>query len=34
MVHHGWLATQCEVSDWQGSKEAAKVVAPAEVELS
>jgi hypothetical protein len=34
LVHHGWRATQCELAAWSGSKAAARVVAPAEVELS
>jgi hypothetical protein len=33
LVHHGWQATKAEVPKWSGSDEAAKVVAPAEVEL-
>ena len=33
MVHHGWLATRCELPTWNGSDDAARVVAPAEVEL-
>jgi Domain of unknown function (DUF2760) len=34
LVHHGWEATQCEVPAWTGSDAAAKIVAPAEVELT
>lgn len=33
LVHHGWKAAKCEVPQWSGSKQAARVVAPAEVEL-
>lgn len=33
LVHHGWTAARCEVPSWSGSKEAALVVAPAEVEV-
>lgn len=33
LVHHGWKATKCEIPKWSGSKQAAAVVAPAEVEL-
>ena len=33
LVHHGWEATACEVPAWTGSAAAARVVAPAEVEL-
>jgi hypothetical protein len=33
LVHHGWEATRCELSQWSGSEAAARVVAPAEVEL-
>lgn len=31
--HAGWEATRCEVPAWSGSAEAAKVIAPAEVEV-
>ena len=31
--HHGWLATRCDLPQWQGSDSAAKVIAPAEVEI-
>lgn len=34
LVHHGWEATQCELPQWTGSDAAARVVAPAEVELT
>jgi hypothetical protein len=34
LTHHGWRATRCQMPEWSGSKEAALVVAPAEVELS
>jgi hypothetical protein len=33
MVHHGWRASVCELPQWSGSADAARVVAPAEVEL-
>jgi hypothetical protein len=33
LAHHGWVAAKCEVPAWSGSKEAALVVAPAEVEV-
>lgn len=33
MVHHGWRAKRCEVPQWSGSAESARVVAPAEIEL-
>ena len=33
MVHHGWKATICELPAWSGSKNAARIVAPVEVEL-
>jgi hypothetical protein len=33
LVHPGWEATICEVPTWSGNEEAAKIVAPAEVEL-
>lgn len=34
LAHHGWKATQCEIPTWSGSKEAALIVAPMEVEVS
>ena len=34
VLHGGWEATQCELPAWTGSESAARVVAPAEVELS
>ena len=33
IVHHGWEATACSLPDWTGGEAAARVVAPAEVEL-
>jgi len=33
LVHHGWEATRCEMPQWAGSDAAARIVAPAEVEL-
>jgi hypothetical protein len=33
LVHHGWLATRCEIGEWSGSEQSAKIVAPAEVEI-
>ncbi len=33
MVHHGWEAKICELPAWSGSKTAARIVAPVEVEL-
>lgn len=33
LMHPGWQATKCEVPQWSGSDQAAKVIAPAEVEL-
>ncbi len=33
IVHHGWEATACNVPEWTGGEAAARVVAPAEVEL-
>ena len=33
LVHSGWQATKCEVPQWSGSDRAAKIIAPAEVEL-
>jgi hypothetical protein len=31
--HHGWRASRCELPRWTGGSAAARVVAPAEVEL-
>ena len=33
LVHHGWQALQCELPEWSGQEEAARVIAPAEVEV-
>lgn len=33
LVHHGWEATRCDLPAWSGSASAARIVAPAEVEL-
>lgn len=33
LMHHGWEATKCEIPAWSGSEAAARVVAPAEVEV-
>ncbi len=33
LAHHGWEATRCEVPSWSGKDAAARVIAPAEVEL-
>lgn len=33
LVHHGWEATRCETPAWTGSQEAARIVAPVEVEV-
>jgi hypothetical protein len=33
LVHHGWLAKQCELPKWTGSKESALIVSPAELEV-
>ncbi|MCC6494049.1 MAG: DUF2760 domain-containing protein [Pirellulales bacterium] len=33
LVHGGWEATRCDVPAWTGSREAALVVAPAEVQV-
>jgi len=34
LVHHGWTATKVELPVWSGPKEANRVVAPAEIEIS
>jgi hypothetical protein len=33
LVHHGWEATRCDLPAWTGTPEAARVVAPAEVQV-
>jgi hypothetical protein len=33
LAHHGWQATACELPAWVGGDAAARVVAPAEVEV-
>jgi hypothetical protein len=33
VAHHGWEATHCEVPQWSGSAESARVIAPVEVEV-
>ncbi len=33
LVHHGWQATRCELPSWSGSREAALVVSPIEIEV-
>lgn len=33
LVHAGWKATKCDVPTWSGSRDAAMVVAPAEVQV-
>jgi len=34
LVHHGWLASQCELPKWSGSDDAALVIAPIELAVS
>ena len=33
LVHPGWEAAKCELPTWTGTKDSARVIAPAEVEL-
>jgi hypothetical protein len=33
LVHHGWEATSCQLPAWSGTAAAARVVAPAEIEI-
>jgi len=33
LCHNGWQATRCELAVWSGPEEAARVLAPAEVEI-
>jgi hypothetical protein len=32
LVHAGWQATRCEIAQWTGSSDDAKVIAPAQIE--
>lgn len=34
LVHHGWKATRCELPSWSGSEEAARTVAPIELDVA
>ncbi len=34
LVHPGWEAAKCELPTWTGNKDSARVVAPAEVEIT
>jgi hypothetical protein len=34
LVHHGWEAQRCELPLWSGAADSARVIAPAEVEVS
>jgi uncharacterized protein DUF2760 len=34
LIHHGWKAAALKLPEWTGSKDAALVIAPAEVEIS
>jgi hypothetical protein len=33
LVHPGWEAARCELPAWTGGSDAARVIAPAEVEV-
>ena len=33
LVHHGWVASKCELPAWSGDDDASQVVAPAEIEI-
>ena len=33
LVHHGWEAKKCSLPQWSGSSDAARIVAPAELEV-
>jgi len=33
LVHHGWMATKCEIPVWTGEKDTATILAAAEVEV-
>lgn len=34
LVHHGWEASRCDLPQWNGTKDSANIVAPAEVEVT
>jgi hypothetical protein len=34
LVHGGWQAERCEIPTWTGSEAAARIIAPAEVEIT
>lgn len=34
LVHHGWLATKCDLPQWNGAKSGERVVAAAEIEIA
>jgi hypothetical protein len=34
LIHPGWQATQCSLPEWTGQDEAARVITPAQVEVS
>ncbi len=33
LVHHGWMASKCELPGWSGDDDASTVIAPAEIEI-
>lgn len=33
IAHHGWEATRCDLPVWSGKEDAARIIAPVEVEL-
>lgn len=33
LVHHGWIATRCELPAWSGGADAARTIAPIEIEI-
>jgi hypothetical protein len=34
LMHHGWLATRCDLPAWSGNENAANIISPIEVEVS
>ena len=34
LVHHGWMATRCDIPAWTGNEQSQLVVAPEEVEVA
>jgi hypothetical protein len=33
VMHHGWVASRCQLPSWSGASDTARIIAPVEVEL-